>query len=212
MSSKAIGQSAVLEANRRVHCGFCGWVVRPGHRCGCGGPGPTTRVVNVHQAPTFDVFIGRPSKWGNPFVIGRDGTREQVIVKFYRYLIEKPELMAALGELQGKTLGCFCSPLPCHGQVLARLASELPERRDNPLIRYRLVAPRCAPALEHEDPETRQRIDRGYAGPIGLLDLYEELEAPKYRECIDCGSQDQLDNFGRCEMCSDTRRLYRRFG
>jgi len=72
----------------------------------------------------FDVYIGRPSKWGNPFVIGKDGTREEVIAKYEAWLNRQPALMAALPELRGKVLGCWCAPHACHGDVLARLADE----------------------------------------------------------------------------------------
>lgn len=72
-----------------------------------------------------DVYIGRPSKWGNPFEIGRDGTREEVIARYHEWILEQPQLMAALPELRGKVLGCWCHPNACHGDVLARLA-ELP--------------------------------------------------------------------------------------
>lgn len=81
----------------------------------------TTRVVHSKKEP-FDVYIGRPSKWGNPFVIGKDGTREEVILKFFEWFIQQPELMAEVHTLRGKTLGCFCSPQMCHGNVLAELA------------------------------------------------------------------------------------------
>ena len=73
----------------------------------------------------YDVYIGRPGKWGNPFQIGRDGTREQVIARYERWIATQPELLAALPELAGKTLGCWCAPKVCHGDVLARLAAEL---------------------------------------------------------------------------------------
>ncbi len=87
-----------------------------------------TIVVNVGgDRSRCDVYIGRPSKWGNPFVIGRDGTREEVIVQYEAWIQTQPLLLAALGELQGKRLGCYCAPLPCHGDVLARLA----DRREN---------------------------------------------------------------------------------
>lgn len=79
-------------------------------------------VVHCKRAP-FDVYIGRPSKWGNPFVLGKDGDRTTVIVKFEAYIRDNAELMAALPELKGKVLGCYCAPLPCHGDVLARLAN-----------------------------------------------------------------------------------------
>lgn len=80
-----------------------------------------TRVVHCKREP-YDVYIGRPSKWGNPFVIGTDGTREQVIAKYRRWLESQPQLLAALPELKGKTLGCWCAPDACHGDVLAELA------------------------------------------------------------------------------------------
>lgn len=73
-----------------------------------------------------DVYIGRPSKWGNPFFIGRDGTRSEVIAKYTAWLGERPELVAqAKIELKGKNLVCFCAPLACHGHVLAKLVNEL---------------------------------------------------------------------------------------
>lgn len=71
----------------------------------------------------YDVYIGRPSIWGNPFVLGRDGTREEVVAKFRRYLESSDALTAALPTLRGKILGCWCSPMACHGDVLAELAN-----------------------------------------------------------------------------------------
>jgi hypothetical protein len=68
------------------------------------------------------VYIGRPSKWGNPFSIGKDGTRDEVIAKYLEYVLNNDELMAELPELKGKRLGCWCAPLACHGDILAELA------------------------------------------------------------------------------------------
>jgi hypothetical protein len=70
-----------------------------------------------------DVYIGRPSKWGNPFEIGKDGDREEVIQKYREWVVTQPNLMAALPELRGKVLGCWCSPKACHGGVLAYIAN-----------------------------------------------------------------------------------------
>jgi len=68
------------------------------------------------------VYIGRPSKWGNPFTIGRDGTREEVIEKYREWLKTQPQLIeAAKRELAGKDLVCFCAPKPCHGDVLVEI-------------------------------------------------------------------------------------------
>ena len=76
------------------------------------------------QARTSHVYIGQTSKWGHPFAIGRDGMREQVIERYERWLLERPALSAALAELCGKVLGCWCAPRACHGDVLVRLANE----------------------------------------------------------------------------------------
>ena len=77
----------------------------------------------VHKRNPHDVYIGRPTKWGNPFIIGRDGEREQVIAKHAYWILRQPQLMAALPELRGKRLGCFCAPDSCHGDTLALLAN-----------------------------------------------------------------------------------------
>jgi len=82
-----------------------------------------TRVVNIRKEK-YDIYIGRPSKWGNPFVIGKDGTREEVIEKYREYILQSPELLNSLEELRGKTLGCFCKPFGCHGDVLVELLGE----------------------------------------------------------------------------------------
>lgn len=83
-----------------------------------------TEVVNLRNAP-YDVLIARPSKWGNPFQIGRDGTREEVIKMYEVHVRRRPDLLAALPELVGKRLGCHCKPLACHGDVLVKLLKEL---------------------------------------------------------------------------------------
>jgi hypothetical protein len=82
-----------------------------------------TKVVHCKKEP-YDVYIGRPSKWGNPFEIGRDGTREEVIEKYREYILSKPELLKDLSELKGKILGCWCKPKACHGDVLVELLNE----------------------------------------------------------------------------------------
>jgi len=82
-----------------------------------------TSVVNLKK-DSYDVYIGRGSKWGNPFRIGPDGTRDDVVEKYYRYILNKLELLKSLHELKGKTLGCYCKPEACHGDVLVYLINE----------------------------------------------------------------------------------------
>jgi len=77
--------------------------------------------------PPNSVYIGRPSKWANPFIIGKDGTREEVIKKYKNWLLETEwttGLILDIGELRGKDLVCWCSPLPCHGDILLELANK----------------------------------------------------------------------------------------
>ncbi len=81
-----------------------------------------TRVVNCKKEP-YDVYIGRPSKWGNPFKIGTDGSRQDVIHKYRFWILDNTSLNKQIrSELRGKTLGCWCRPDACHGDVLAELA------------------------------------------------------------------------------------------
>ncbi len=80
-----------------------------------------TRVVHCKKEP-YDVYIGRSSKWGNPF---RKGTRRELVEQYKAWVVRQPDLMAALPELKGKTLGCWCKPKPCHGDVLAELAERM---------------------------------------------------------------------------------------
>jgi hypothetical protein len=79
-------------------------------------------VVHCKREP-FDVYIGRPSIWSNPFEIGKDGSRRKVIQRYRNYLLGNPELLALLPTLKGKVLGCWCAPQECHGDVLADLAN-----------------------------------------------------------------------------------------
>lgn len=80
-----------------------------------------TQVVNLN-VERYDVYIGRPSVWGNPFKIRPGFGRPAVIRAYETWLSGKKELLARLPELKDKRLGCHCAPLPCHGDVLARLA------------------------------------------------------------------------------------------
>lgn len=74
----------------------------------------------------YDVYIGRPTIWGNKFEIGKDGSREEVIAKYEEWLLGKPDLIRLVKqELRGKVLGCWCFPQKCHGDVLARIANEV---------------------------------------------------------------------------------------
>jgi len=95
-----------------------------------------TKVVNLKNSP-FDVFIGRPSKWGNPFS-HREGTaaefkvhsRDEAIAKFKEWIKSQPELLDSLHELKGKTLGCYCKPKKCHGDIIVAMVNDLDDDID----------------------------------------------------------------------------------
>jgi hypothetical protein len=94
-------------------------------------------VVHCKRS-AYDVYVGRPTKWGNPFKIGRDGTRAEVIERYERWLLEQPELVAALDELRGKTLGCWCAPEPCHADVSRATPTPGPRSRRCGVLRARV--------------------------------------------------------------------------
>jgi len=78
-----------------------------------------TRVV--HFRNPFDVYIGRPGPWGNPFIIGKHGDRTEVIERYKAWFAAQPQAWKRklLVELKGERLGCYCAPLPCHGDIIA---------------------------------------------------------------------------------------------
>ena len=90
-----------------------------------------TTVVHCKKSK-YDVYIGRPSKWGNPFSHKKGTiakykvkTRKEAVEKYAEWILKQPELMKDLSELKGKTLGCWCKPLMCHGDILAELAERI---------------------------------------------------------------------------------------
>ncbi len=69
-------------------------------------------------------YVGAPhSKWANPYSAKKYG-REECIKMYRTYVLNNAELMSSLDELKGKKLGCWCAPLPCHGDVLVELCNK----------------------------------------------------------------------------------------
>lgn len=83
------------------------------------------KAVVHNKKSAYNIYIGRPSKWGNPFSVGEDGTREEVIQKYEDWLLTQPHLLESLHELDGKVLGCWCAPKACHGDVLSKFVDIL---------------------------------------------------------------------------------------
>ena len=89
----------------------------------------TPKVLNRRdlpgrRIPDGAVYVGRPSKWGNPFAIGKDRTREQVIAQFRIYLAREVQTgRLDPSELRGKDLVCWCAPEDCHARILIEAAN-----------------------------------------------------------------------------------------
>ena len=84
----------------------------------------TTEVVHCKREP-FDIYIGRPGRWGNPFVLRHESERVEVLRRYHAWIRTQPRLMAEVKTLKDKRLGCWCAPRLCHGNVLAMLAEEV---------------------------------------------------------------------------------------
>lgn len=81
------------------------------------------KVLNKKDS-SDGIYVGRPTKFGNPFVLGRDGDRATVVLKYKKYIEARPELLhAARRELRGSNLICWCAPLACHGDILLQIAN-----------------------------------------------------------------------------------------
>jgi hypothetical protein len=81
-------------------------------------------VVSLRSGQPYDVRIDRSTEWGNPFRVGPDGDRQDVIRKYAEWIQRQPDLVErAKRELRGKVLACHCAPLPCHGHILAKIAN-----------------------------------------------------------------------------------------
>jgi hypothetical protein len=146
------------------------------------------RIVHCKR-DSFDVYIGRlpapegahagsDGRWGNPFKAGRDGTRQEVIAKYERWLLDQPELMRQLPDLRGKILGCWCAPKACHGDVLVRLSNapiakapkpEQPkEEQPHPFLCYSVGTQR------------RMIVVRRVGGKISIQDLPADGDGTSY--------------------------------
>lgn len=89
-----------------------------------------TKVVHCKKEK-YDILISRPSIWGNPYshksgtlAKFKTNTRAESIEKYREYILNNPELLSLLHTLEGKILGCWCKPKPCHGDVLVELIKE----------------------------------------------------------------------------------------
>lgn len=89
-----------------------------------------TKVVNLRKE-SYDVYIGRGSPFGNPYhvkVYGRAGCIELYARWFYQRLRNDVTFVEQVESLRGKTLGCYCKPLDCHGDIIVEFLNESADR------------------------------------------------------------------------------------
>lgn len=91
-----------------------------------------TTIVNIKKHKC-DIYIGRGSKWGNPFTHIKNkntkalyivDTRDEAILKYKEWILSQQHLLDSLHELKDKRLGCYCKPKSCHGDILIELIEE----------------------------------------------------------------------------------------
>ena len=78
-------------------------------------------IQDVNLLTEKHVYIGRGTKWGNPFHISKVLDRATTVEMFRQYIADKTDLLQCIGELMDKTLVCHCAPNHCHGNVLIDL-------------------------------------------------------------------------------------------
>jgi len=92
-----------------------------------------TTIVNMRDTNAYDYRIDRKTEFGNPYKIGLDGTRQDCIDQYRRMFLYRvrfnPQFRRKILAMKGKRLGCWCKPLPCHGDVIVEFLEKI-SRRD----------------------------------------------------------------------------------
>lgn len=95
--------------------------------------GPRVLNARIDGNPEGAVYVGRPSPWGNPYVMRRERDRDEACDRYEQWISTRPELIErAKRELRGRDLVCWCAPKRCHAETLLRIANEpdLPKREN----------------------------------------------------------------------------------
>lgn len=116
MAGHTVVASVTGARDRQRYLDLLGWADRLGLYVYIGRP-----IRRAGDNP----YVRAPYDWSNPFKLGRDGDRDQIMARYENeYLPGRPDLLARLDELRGRVLGCWCAPDACHGDVLARLTAQ----------------------------------------------------------------------------------------
>lgn len=154
--------------------------------------------------PADAVYVGRPSKFGNPFVIGKDGTREEVLAKFERWFFaDLPEAEAlreeAMAELTGKDLVCWCAPERCHADLINEWLTGTPA--PGPEVRILVCGSRNwgVPKTDVEGHSTQDQIADAELAVKMLVDMLDEFvrdECGNRQVVVISGMAEGADHWG----------------
>lgn len=86
-------------------------------------PKVLNKRAGFDKIPPDAVYVGRPSKWGNPFPLERESDRERILEQYRQWLMARPDLEEYIAPLRGKDLVCWCAPKLCHADLLLELAN-----------------------------------------------------------------------------------------
>lgn len=131
-TTRRIGDMTIVDLHdkHRGDVDILEWFQDPSHVY-CARPNVRrTKTTDAHGNPVYKCVppAGHDCKWRNPFKVKNgDHTLEEALAKFEAYLLGNDALMASLGELRGKTLGCWCvgGDGPCHVEILAEHAMRM---------------------------------------------------------------------------------------
>ena len=163
-----------------------------------------TKVVNK-RTHSFDISIGRDSEWGNPFPMKNKSQEERDIVcdEFEKYYAEK-EMWRNIWQLKNKTLGCYCKPLRCHGDFLAKEADDSFEIHSGGAEGADSIFDEYAPkeAIIYHHSFKGHKISPSVKGEV-ILHTYEELMflKDKYSECCNMLKKRESDNLYIQQLC-----------
>jgi len=89
-----------------------------------------TTLINIYHGKRPCIYIGRGSAFGNPYIIGKDGNRTEVIEKYKKWFykrLKNERFLKQVLALKGEVLGCYCFPAPCHGNVIIEYLNSIKE-------------------------------------------------------------------------------------
>ena len=175
-----------------------------------------SNVINLSKVSDIEswlkhednVYIGRGSKWGNPYKVTNPNRRKWALYKYEKYIKGNRSLLQCLPELRGKTLGCWCHPQACHGTILQRLEAvqrkevqlhQLHQSKNSSIsdmistsqnVTGELSSPTRSTASTTTSPTTAVNVERNRASPVVIDMGGEDATSRRTREYLEFFNRD----------------------